>query len=681
MLPVFASAQSGQKQLDSLHLAIKNAANDTVRMDVCIQLGNYYKYLSYDSLLYYQEQALSFSRNLKLRLNEASILFSIGFAYQQKLNFSKALEAYLKGINIVKDPESEKITWNLPNGQSPATERLRLLRWSYWRLGGLYGYIGHWTSITDKQIENYRKAIELAEAAHDSELVAWAYVNLGIPYLFSGKLDSAILLEQKAYSFFSNSPNIKGEGETLSLKYLGDMYQKKGNFDLARDVLLKAVQIDIRQNLPGALGYAYSSLGSLYMQEKKLDSAIYYAKKAVAFHKIVNASDGVREAYNLLYSTFDQLNNRDSAFAYLKLAKTLSDSLNDANRGNILESEDVAINEQMRLETLEKEKIETKNKIRTYTFLSAIAVFLLIAFLLYRNNRNRKRSNDLLQQQKEKIETQKDEVEKALAELKATQSQLIQSEKMASLGEVTAGIAHEIQNPLNFVNNFSEVSSELVDELKSEKAKGKSERDEELEEEILNDIKQNLEKINHHGQRASNIVKGMLLHSRGSSGQKEPTDINALCDEYLRLSYHGFRAKDKSFNADFKLEADENLPKINVVPQDIGRVLLNLINNAFFAVNEKVTQIGNSFNPKVVITTSMKNDKIKIIVSDNGNGIPDSIKEKIFQPFFTTKPTGSGTGLGLSLSYDIIKAHDGEISVESKPKDGTVFIINLPINQ
>jgi signal transduction histidine kinase len=254
---------------------------------------------------------------------------------------------------------------------------------------------------------------------------------------------------------------------------------------------------------------------------------------------------------------------------------------------------------------------------------------------------------------------------------------------MASLGELTAGIAHEIQNPLNFVNNFSEVSDELIDEMKEELATGNLQ----LAAELADDIKQNLEKINHHGKRADAIVKGMLQHSRTNNGQKEPTDINALADEYLRLSYHGLRAKDKSFNADFKTDFDEELPKINVVPQDIGRVLLNLINNAFYAVSEKMKQQRDGYEPTVSVSTKKDGDKITISVKDNGNGIPEKIKEKIFQPFFTTKPTGQGTGLGLSMSYDIItKEHGGELKVESLPagkvgkeNEGSEFIIHLPV--
>jgi signal transduction histidine kinase len=273
------------------------------------------------------------------------------------------------------------------------------------------------------------------------------------------------------------------------------------------------------------------------------------------------------------------------------------------------------------------------------------------------------------------LRQQKDELQKTLDELKTTQAQLIQSEKMASLGELTAGIAHEIQNPLNFVNNFSEVSKELIGEMNDELAVGNWQ----LAKEIAGDIELNLEKINHHGKRADAIVKGMLQHSRTSSGQKELTDINALADEYLRLSYHGLRAKDKSFNADFKTEFDPNLPKINVVPQDIGRVILNLINNAFYAVNEKMKRGVNEYKPMVVVSTMLVNKKVEIIVKDNGDGIPESVKEKIFQPFFTTKPAGQGTGLGLSLSYDIVtKGHNGELKANSIDGSGTEFKIIIP---
>jgi signal transduction histidine kinase len=290
----------------------------------------------------------------------------------------------------------------------------------------------------------------------------------------------------------------------------------------------------------------------------------------------------------------------------------------------------------------------------------------MIGFILYRNNRQKKKANKVL--------------ETTLNDLKSTQSQLIQSEKMASLGELTAGIAHEIQNPLNFVNNFSEVSNELISEMVDEVDKGNTDE----VKSIAKDVQQNLEKILHHGKRADAIVKGMLQHSSSGSGKKEPTNINALADEYLRLAYHGLRAKDKTFNATMKTEFDETISNINIIPQDIGRVILNLITNAFYVVNEKAlsavaTPTAAKYEPTVSVSTKKVGDKVEIKVADNGGGIPQKILDKIFQPFFTTKPTGQGTGLGLSLSYDIVKAHGGELKVETKEGEGSEFIIQLPV--
>ncbi|MGN6531482.1 MAG: sensor histidine kinase, partial [Ginsengibacter sp.] len=317
---------------------------------------------------------------------------------------------------------------------------------------------------------------------------------------------------------------------------------------------------------------------------------------------------------------------------------------------------------------LEKEKIKTKEESEQKTILASMKDELEVQ----------------VAQRTAELTKQKEELQHTLEDLKAAQSQLIQSEKMASLGELTAGIAHEIQNPLNFVNNFSDVNAELIEELKAERLKPQAERDEQLEEAILNDIKANEEKINHHGKRADAIVKGMLQHSRKSSGQKEPTDINLLCDEYLRLSYHGLRAKDKSFNATLKTDFDESISTINVIAQDIGRVLLNLFNNAFYAVSERLKAESGKLNaegryePTVSVRTKKINGKVEIYIKDNGSGIPQNILDNIFQPFFTTKPTGEGTGLGLSLSYDIIKAHGGELKVETEEGQFTEFIILLP---
>jgi signal transduction histidine kinase len=293
-------------------------------------------------------------------------------------------------------------------------------------------------------------------------------------------------------------------------------------------------------------------------------------------------------------------------------------------------------------------------------FIAAFLILSIIALILYRNNRQKQKANEALN--------------KAYQQLRSTQAQLIQSEKMASLGELTAGIAHEIQNPLNFVTNFSDVNTELIDDLQNELHSDN--KQEALS--IADDIKENSQKINFHGKRADAIVKGMLQHSRASTGHWEPTDVNALCDEYLRLSYHGLRAKDTTFYAIMKTDFDESTGKINIIPQDIGRILLNLFNNAFYAVHEKKKQLNGSFEPIVSVSTKRFDDKVEICVKDNGMGISKSLVDKIFQPFFTTKPTGQGTGLGLSLSYDIVKAHGGELKVKSTEGEESVFTITIP---
>ena len=361
------------------------------------------------------------------------------------------------------------------------------------------------------------------------------------------------------------------------------------------------------------------------------------------------------------------------------MATAINDSL--FNTAKSAEVQNLLFLEQQRLQAIETEKTNYRNRLRLYISLAGLVVFLLIALILYRNNRAKQKANNLLQSQKQEIQLQRSNAEKALEELQATQAQLIQAEKMASLGELTAGIAHEIQNPLNFVNNFSELNKELLAEMNDELNKGKIEEGKS----IIKDISDNEEKILYHGKRAESIVKGMLQHSRSGTGQKELIDINGLADEYLKLAYHGMRAKtpanpaDKPVNAELKTDFDNSVGKINIVPQEIGRVLLNLFSNAFYALTEKNKVAGAEFKPVISVSTKRIGGKVKIIVKDNGNGIPEKTLNKIFQPFFTTKPTGSGTGLGLSLSYDIIKAHNGEIAVNSQEGVGTEFVIQLPL--
>jgi signal transduction histidine kinase len=409
-------------------------------------------------------------------------------------------------------------------------------------------------------------------------------------------------------------------------------------------------------------------LAKYFLQEKQKDSSLFYSKRTVGVLNSFKANY-IGWAYLTLSQSYELRNEIDSAYKYLGLAFAGIDSNYMGEIKNKSEFQKQLFQNQMRVKELDQEKASYQSKIRTNILLGGLFTLLVVAIILFRNNRQKQKANRLIAQQKGKVES-------TLSELRSTQSQLIQSEKMASLGELTAGIAHEIQNPLNFVNNFSELSNELIDDMQEEMEKGNAVE----ARQIAADIRGNLEKINQHGKRADAIVKNMLQHSRASSSEKEPTDINALADEYIRLAYHGYRAKEKLFNAAMEMDFDPGLEKVMVVPQDIGRVLLNLYNNAFYAVDRKAKAGIAGYLPTIAVRTRRLGQELSIEVQDNGDGIPDAIRDKIFQPFFTTKPTGQGTGLGLSLSYDIItKGHGGQMTAESREGEGTIVRVTLPL--
>jgi two-component system NtrC family sensor kinase len=454
------------------------------------------------------------------------------------------------------------------------------------------------------------------------------------------------------------------ENDTISLAYyigtFGEAYLANKNYDLAKPLINQSFQYALQKGYRDLLANNSNDLSQLFYETEFFDSSIYYARKGIYY---AGSNAYLLDSYEWLYKAFEKQEQKDSVSKYFRLAVTLRDSLYSTEKNRTVQ----ALNFQEQLwekekqqEIIQAEK-DFNHRLTLYSAFGVLIIIITITALLYRNNQHQKKA--------------KVKIEAAYAELKSTQQQLIQSEKMASLGELTAGIAHEIQNPLNFVNNFSEVNTELIEEADEEIDKGNIEE----VKSILSDIKDNSEKINHHGKRADAIVKGMLQHSRTSTGQKEPTDINKLADEYLRLSYHGLRAKDKGFNATMKTGYDESIGNINIIRQDIGRVFLNLYNNAFYAVAEKKKVETENYEPIISIKTKKLDGKIEISIVDNGNGIPQKVVDKIFQPFFTTKPTGQGTGLGLSLSYDITKAHGGEIKVESKEGEGSEFIILLPV--
>jgi len=663
LLPVLLEAQSLQSEVDSLHRAVEVTTNDTARMYVYKRLSSYYDDVNLDSSLFYSAKAIKIAGQLLLRFNEVMWTAGSSWPLMKQGDYPRALKNLSLANEFLSNPGNEKYIDKIPGGKTPESIRFFGLSYVQEAFGGLYTHVGNY----DKALLSLKEAINFAGKIKDTLQLADSYSSLSSTYFLLNKPDSSLYASQKAVDFYL-------AGSTR--KYLANVYvntgkshKQKGNYHLAKEYFEKAIQAGTLYYNSVQMGEAHLLLASLYQSVSKPDSGLYQSKKAIDILSLSGKEKSIAVAYSILSGCYLSLGNRDSAFFYLQKATFLNDKLDKIEKEKIKEFQIAGFEETLRYQELEKEKIQTQNKIRTFGMLGGLAVLSLIGFILYRNNRQKQKANTILQEQKEKVES-------TLSQLKSTQSQLIQSEKMASLGELTAGIAHEIQNPLNFVNNFSEVSNELIDEMNDELNKG----DIEEAKSISAGIKQNLEKINHHGKRADAIVKGMLQHSRSSSGVKESVDINALTDEYLRLAYHGLRAKDNSFNATMKTDFDDSIGSINIIPQDIGRVLLNMYNNAFFAVTEKQKNAVEGYDPTVSVSTKKVNGELEISVADNGNGIPEKILDKVFQPFFTTKPTGQGTGLGLSLSYDMIKAHQGKISIKNTPGAGAEFIITIPIN-
>jgi two-component system, NtrC family, sensor kinase len=650
LLIATTSGFAQNKLTDSLKYLLNLAQEDTTRVLTIAELGLQFRNSNPDSSIYYGQRALALARQIKFRKGEALALSNIGLAMREKGDLSGALELEIQAVQIAEE-----------------NNYVHELAFGLRRIGLVY-----------MDLRNYSVALTyLYRALHNHESVRYRrgiaieHMNLGMTYEYMDQLDSALFHVQKAEAGKDHIEDLYPEVNRV----FGNIYAKKGNKELALNYYNKGIQAGLKLNDFRTISFIHADAAGMFRRLNEIDSSIAYAKRGVEYGQRASYKKGILFSSIILSELYDSIDPK-VALHYYKIATAAKDSLFGA--GNIQTIQTLISKEEARQNEVKLAKAAYQNQLKQYGLLAGLGIFLIIAFILYRNNRQKQKTNKVL--------------EATLANLKSTQSQLIQSEKMASLGELTAGIAHEIQNPLNFVNNFSEVNEELLTELKDELNNGRT--DEAMD--LANDAIENQKKINHHGKRADAIVKGMLLHSRASSGTKELTDINALCDEYLRLSYHGLRAKDKSlpagqagFNAKFETNFDSTLEKINVIPQEIGRVILNLINNAFYAVSEKGKKLGHqNYEPTVTVTTKKLNShlddplgrgKVEIKVVDNGIGIPDLIREKIFQPFFSTKPTGQGTGLGLSLSYDIIRAHGGEIKVKSNEGDGSEFIIQLPI--
>jgi two-component system, NtrC family, sensor kinase len=641
---------------DSLKRELTYAKEDTNKVLLLVSLTRCYTSINTDIALQYVRQGKDLANRLEYTKGKIHCAIAEGFILAHT-------NEYASGLAVLIEAQRFSDKFGTPSEKAAILANIAFI----------------YTMSKDYvKAKNYLNKVKLIKKNHP---VSDIQLTLGIIYKEMNRLDTAIIYLREAYTDGRN--NQLSTYLISSAYFLGTTYAASGKPDSAVAYYRKSIEWARKFSIPNANSRAYQGLAQVYKSKNQLDSAVFYSQKALnengdnTYHWPT-----VIEAATLLSQVYEQKNDLRAAFHYFKLTMAAKDSLSVQEKNSQIKK--LAYEEQER-EIRTKRRIEAnkaafQDQLKIYALSGILGGLVLLAFLLYRNNRQKQKANSLLHRQKEEIIHQREKAETALKELKATQAQLVQSEKLASLGELTAGIAHEIQNPLNFVNNFSELSVELVSELLEERSKEDGKRDEELERDLLNDLALNQEKINHHGKRASSIVKGMLEHSRTSTGERVLTDINQLADEYLRLAYHGLRAKDNSFNSEYELIADKNLPKINVVPQEIGRVLLNLINNAFYAVKAPQPPKGESYMPTVAVSTQKSENQVIIKVKDNGIGMSEATKAKIFQPFFTTKPSGEGTGLGLSLAYDIVtKGHGGTIEVTSTEGEGTTFIVKLPI--
>jgi signal transduction histidine kinase len=651
------SAQNiGMLQADSLHQELLRAQHDTSRALIMTQLAEAYRAGLNDSTLLYAMEALEIARRYHSASVESKALSSICHYFWNRGNLPEGLDAGLKALRIARE-----------NG-------LRYDQaFAMIRVGNVY-----------LAMKDYKEAIRyfedtrrLVEHTPDSFFYAVTFWVSADAYSRMNRMDSALYMARRAYDTASkmNNPLILSQLPRI----LGNIYANMGDQQRAYQYFLESLEASVKRKDYAAVASGYRSLASFHRSMRRYDSAIWYARMAYEQANFRHVPGIALDAAGLLSQLYDTIDARTS-LQYLRIANSIRDSLYSTDR--LRAAQALSFAEKERQNELNMAEAAYRSKARQVALLSGMAMLLLVSMVLYRNIRTKQKANKDLREQKEKVE-------EALTRLKSTQSQLIQSEKMASLGELTAGIAHEIQNPLNFVNNFSEINMELSDEILE--AASKADLDEVRT--LAADIKSNQEKINEHGKRADGIVKSMLQHSRTDSGQKELTDINALANEYLRLAFHGMRGKDKSFNASMQTAFDPAMEKIPIVPQEIGRVLLNLINNAFYAVQQKSKISAPGYQPVVTVSTHIVHAEsdhpnsanapmrnfVSIQIADNGLGIPENIKAKIFQPFFTTKPTGQGTGLGLSLSYDIVKAHGGELKVETMEGEGTGFTVLFPI--
>ena len=637
--------------------------NDTTKVRIFTRLSNSYRRNNYDSALFYGRKAVLLAKQLGYDRGELAAEMSLEYSLRETGNLAEALNLQLDLLDqarLSKNVYLEGVELNsignsyLEMGDFKAA--LDYYRKSRHIFLPMPDNKGPFIALSKYWVSGYYKRNEAS--------------NMGNAFEKMNLLDSALHYETAMY----HDQNFPIDLMPELLSRLGALHVKLGKEQEAIQFFRKGIRLSFQQNTTTDRAIIYYQMAALFNKMNLPDSSLYYAHQSFYTARAITRSKVALDASLLIADLYHKRAELDSAYAYQQIAIEYKDALFGADKFTKIQL--VLSREQQHQQELLQEREMLKNRYWIIGGGATLIFVLIILFIVWRSNRLQTRQNHLLSIQKEQITKQRDEMKVTLENLHKTQTQLIQSEKMASLGELTAGIAHEIQNPLNFVNNFSEVNAEMLTELEEELKKGNTADALSL----VSELKQNEQKINNHGKRADGIVKGMLQHSRKSSGQKEPTDLNALADEYLRLAYHGLRAKDKAFNAELVTNFESKLPKVNVIPQDIGRVFLNVINNAFYATQQKAKIAGGEYKPTVEVSTAQQNGAVVITVKDNGTGIPQTIREKIMQPFFTTKPTGEGTGLGLSLSYDIVvKGHGGNFDVDTKEGEFTEFKISLPV--
>jgi len=623
------------------------------------------KNISIDSVAYYYNKAALTYNKIGLPSQEAEIYLSLEDAYKKRSDYSSAMALDFKALRIFE---------NIEDQSGIAKVYTRLCDILYYQ-------------------QEYREGAEYCQKAIIIQSKLDQPVELAISYRY--KADNLLILKEyeEALNNINQAIKVLEDANRSSVELApnfntrGNIYKYQERYKDAIEEYTRCYDIAKANNNYRGLISSLGNIGHVYRLQEKYKKALPYTLEAIELIKESGNTQNLAENYMHTADSYKAIGDFEKSLTYERLfSKEKIENLSTII--DQLESElQIKYETEKKDQTIESQeaKLERQKRIQQLYFgIAFLLIVLLIGMYFYIRNNKKKRIaleklNNKIKNKQTQLENSNSKLKASLKELKTTQEQLIQSEKMASLGELTAGIAHEIQNPLNFVNNFSEVSSELIDEMREELENG----DIDEAKEIANDVQQNLEKITHHGKRADSIVKGMLQHSRNSAGEKEYVDLNKLTDEYMRLAYHGLRAKDKSFNANLITDFEDTIPQIKIVPQEIGRVILNLFTNAFYAVDEKQKDLKEKniadYTPTVTVLTRNDKDAIYITVKDNGNGIPEAFTKKVFDPFFTTKPTGKGTGLGLSMSYDIIKSHGGLLKLNTNQGEFTEFKINLPL--